>query len=204
MQYFEQKNLQFPNGKKIPIERVFASRLSPEDNFLKHTPKNESEKWLKGEVERVIRSGVSNFCYSTLAPTLDEKGHICFDPDKRINPYEFDFSRSPDEWVIDCNSFLPKSKIKAEIGTNFQYIARKAMEIKMRHDSGTSIEQAWESAFRKSKRDYSNAEGMFMLDCEDSEIFWTAYPHDFPGNLFRCFDLDAWITYPPWIVFVER
>ena len=124
--------------------KVEASKLSIEDEFMKHQPQSNEERNFKELVKTAIKSGLKDFWHPRYDPSLDADGRICYVPGRMPA-----VNLSYNWWEENAKKYAPKSG--SRLGTKTEYIAFMAVLIKELVASGKSIEWAWNVVCNDSK-----------------------------------------------------
>lgn len=133
---------------------VPASKLSPEDDFMKHQPKTNAERELKELIETAIRRGLKDFWCPRYDPAFNDAGTgICYVPGKKPA-----VDKSYNWWAKTAKEFKPEQG--SRLGTKTEYIAFLAVLIKELVNSGKSVEWAWNAVCNDSKElgHYANSD----------------------------------------------
>lgn len=144
-----------------------ASKLTLEDEFMKHIPCSTKEKEFKELLEEVIKSGLKDFYCPIFDPTIDEYGKISYikgaKPATMVEDYYW--------WVDNAKEFCPKRG--SRLGTKTEYIAFLGILIKKLIKLGWSIEEAWDAVCNGSKRlgDFGNTYKL-LAEEDDGYGYW--------------------------------
>lgn len=101
---------------------VEASKLSLDDDFLKHEPQTEKQEKFKQRVIDAIKSGLSDFKAQCLDPSVDEEGNIYYKPGSKPG-----VGYSSKWWNKNALKLIPG---KSRQGTTAEIIAFFAILIK--------------------------------------------------------------------------
>lgn len=128
------------------FQKVFASELRFDDDFMKHEPKTKKEQKFKELLENVIKCGIKDFWAPKCAPSFNKAGTgICFEPG--MAPA----TGKPFDWWKDvAENFAPFHK--SRLGTKSEYIAFLAVLIKKLVASGWTVDDAWDAVCFNSKK----------------------------------------------------
>lgn len=140
------------NGSCILIE---ASKLSLNDEFMKHIPKTEGERKFKAKLTRVIKEGIDDFYRPVMDPSLDINGQIYYEVGKLPA-----VGKSYNWW---------KKAVKDSkwcIGTESQYVAFLGVLIKMLIEKKWACWEAWDAVCNNSINlgnyfNSNNSKGLF-------------------------------------------
>ena len=125
---------------------VSVGSLTPEDDFMeKYQPKTEEEQEFKRLVENAITSGLNNFWAPICDPSLDAKGRIFYEPEK-----EPIVGKLYKWWKKKAKEFCPERN--SRLGTDNEYFAYLATEIKALVEDGKPIEWAWQAVGNTAKK----------------------------------------------------
>ena len=132
---------------------VEASKLSMNDDFIKHATKSDKQKSIKDMLVSVIQNGVKDFWCPKVDPSLDEDGNICFE-----------FGQQPETeksytwWSDNAKTVNPERK--SRLGTKSEYIAFIGVLIKALVADGWSVDDAWYAVCDDSRKlgHYNNPE----------------------------------------------
>lgn len=150
----KQNNNEFVENKCIFVE---SSKLSLNDDFMKHKPKTEEEKEFKETLIKVIKTGVDDF----------------YRP--RMDPAFFDRTMKKVKYMPGKRPAIGKSYIwwektiknsELSFGTKSQYVAFLAVLIKKLVAEGWTVDEAWNAICNDSRklghyRDSYNAKQRF-------------------------------------------
>ena len=103
---------------------VEASKLSLDDEFMRHVPKTPEECKLKTQLETVIERGIANFYRPRMDPAFDGTYNIFFN--SGLKPA---VGRNGYWWLTNAKKYAPERK--SRLGTNSEYIAFLGVLIKM-------------------------------------------------------------------------
>lgn len=121
-----------------------ASKLSLDDEFMKHIPCSKNERTLKKLLEIAIKSGLKDFYRPVYDPSFDTWGNICYVSDAKPA-----VGKSYNWWEEKAKQFCPKRG--SRLGTKKEYIAFLGILIKKLSESGWSIAEAWNEVCNDSK-----------------------------------------------------
>lgn len=121
-----------------------ASKLSLDDEFMKHTPCSENERKLKKLLEKAIKSGLKDFYRPVYDPSFDKDGNICYVADAKPA-----VGKSYNWWKENAKRFCPERG--SRLGTKKEYIAFLGILIKKLSESGWNIAEAWNAVCNDSK-----------------------------------------------------
>ena len=127
-------------GKVVLIE---ASKLSLDDEFMEHQPKNRREEEFKNLLSEVVKSGVKDFYRPVLDPSFnDDESGICYEFGKKPA-----VGMSYNWWEEKAREFKSNSRL----GTRYEYVAFLGVFIKKLVESGWSISKSWKAVCTDSK-----------------------------------------------------
>lgn len=138
-------------GKTPECDRVFvkveASKLSLEDEFMKHRPKPKTweEILFMEELEDVIKRGPKDFWRPVCDPSFDDEGRICYKPGKKPA-----VGKNYNWWEKNAKDFCPERG--SRLGTHFEYIAFLAVIIKKMVENGWEAANAWHAVCNDSRK----------------------------------------------------
>lgn len=144
--------------KYFPI--VKASKLSLDDEFLKHVPESKAQRILKEWLTLAIKSGLSDFRAQRMDPSLDENGWICYKPGMKPA-----IVKDAKWWKKKAEEFMPEKE--SRLGKNKERSAFLGVFIKyLIEEQGYTVSNAWKAVCDESKYlghyyDSENAEGNF-------------------------------------------
>ena len=121
-----------------------ASKLSLDDEFMKHTPCSGNESKLKRLLKEAIKSGLKDFYRPVYDPSFDKDGNICYVADAKPA-----VEKSYNWWKETAKRFCPERG--SRLGTEKEYIAFLGILIKKLSESGWSIAEAWNAVCNDSK-----------------------------------------------------
>lgn len=121
-----------------------ASKLSLDDEFMKHTPCSGEERTLKKLLEEAIESGLKDFYRPVCDPSLDKAENICYVSDAKPA-----VGKSYNWWKETAKQFCPERG--SRLGTKKEYIAFLGILIKKLSKSGWSIAKVWNAVCNDSK-----------------------------------------------------
>lgn len=121
-----------------------ASKLSLDDEFMKHTPCSDEERTFKKLLEEVIKSGLKDFYRPVCDPSLDKAENICYVSDAKPA-----VGKSYNWWKENAKQFCPERG--SRLGTKKEYIAFLGILIKKLSKSGWSVAGAWNAVCNDSK-----------------------------------------------------
>lgn len=123
---------------------VEASKLSLDDEFMKHEPKTDPERIFKERVENAIKRGLKDFYRPKYDPSFSYRPkRLCYDSGKHPvvgGSYKW--------WAKVAKEVNPERN--SRLGTETEYIAFLAVLIKKLVASGKSIERAWDNVCNSS------------------------------------------------------
>lgn len=120
----------------FPIVEV--SKLSLDDEFLKHKPKTKKQRKLKNSIVEGIKFGLSDFRCPTMDPSEDKNGNIIFK--KGSNPA---VGHTSSWWDKKALQFMPTKNSRE--GIQKEYDAFLGVLIKELLNLGYTVEEAWEA-----------------------------------------------------------
>ena len=135
-------------GSKEWFEEMFpiveASKLSLDDEFMRHKTKTVRQKWLKETLMVSIKAGLKDFRRPTMDPS--------FKDDKIV--YEAGLMpatrKSCNWWRENAKKFMPERN--SRLGTETQYAAFLGVLIKyLINEMGYTVSQAWKAVCDDSK-----------------------------------------------------
>lgn len=130
-------------NKIFPV--IEASKLSLDDEFLKHRPKTESQRKFKKALREAIKTGLYDFRKSKMDPSEDEYGKICFKI--RQKPA---LNHSCEWWYETALGINPAKN--SRLGSEKEYIAFLGVIIKeLVEKFNYSVDYAWETVCDQSK-----------------------------------------------------
>ena len=134
---------------------IEASKLSMDDEFMKHKPNSKRELVLKNALEAVIKKGIPNFWRPRMDPTLDKAENICFKTGKKPA-----VGKSYNWWRDNAKKFNPRRK--SRLGTKSQYIAFLGVLIKTLIAEDWTVDEAWDAVCNNSEKlgHYWNSENV--------------------------------------------
>lgn len=121
-----------------------ASKLSLEDEFMKHTPCSENERILKRLLEEAIKSELKDFYCPMYDPSFDKDGNICYVEDAKPA-----VGKSYNWWKENAERFCPERG--SRLGRKKEYIAFLGILIKKLSESRWSIAEAWNAVCNDSR-----------------------------------------------------
>lgn len=121
-----------------------ASKLSLDDEFMKHTPCSDEERTFKKLLEEAIKSGLKDFYRPVFDPSLDKAENICYVSDAKPA-----VGKSYNWWKETAKQFCPERG--SRLGTKKEYIAFLGILIKKLSKSGWSVAEAWNAVCNDSK-----------------------------------------------------
>lgn len=121
-----------------------ASKLSLDDEFMKHTPCSDEERTFKKLLEEAIKSGLKDFYRPVCDPSLDKAENICYVSDTKPA-----VGKSYNWWKETAKQFCPERG--SRLGTKKEYIAFLGILIKKLSKSGWSVAEAWNAVCNDSK-----------------------------------------------------
>lgn len=124
-----------------------ASKLSLEDEFMKHEPRTDNEESFKKELKKAIQRGVNDFLRPKYDPSFDLEGKICYVPDAKPA-----VGKSYSWWKENAEKYIPG---KSRLGRKEEYLAFLATLIKKLVSEGWRIDAAWDAVCNDS-RDLGN------------------------------------------------
>lgn len=127
------------------VVKIEASKLSLEDNFMKHQPATKNQERLKSYLETVIANGLEDFWRFRLDPSINMDGELVFLPGHRPA-----VGKSYSWWEEKSESFLPEHG--SRLGTATEYVAFLGTLIKKLTAEGTSVNSAWHMVCDNSER----------------------------------------------------
>ena len=132
---------------------VQASKLSLDDDFMKHDPRTLSEENLKNLIEEAIRNKTGDFYRPKMDPSFDDKGGICY---KAGNMPAV--GKSYSWWQRMAKAYMPERK--SRLGNKLEYAAFLGVLIKKLVKQGWDISKAWSAVCNDSKElgHYANSE----------------------------------------------
>lgn len=125
--------------------KVEASKLSLEDEFMKHQPQSNEERNFKELVKTAIKRGLKDFWHPRYDPSVDADGRICYVPGRMPA-----VNLSYNWWEENAKKYAPKSG--SRLGTRTEYIAFMAVLIKELVVSGWTVKKAWHAVCNDSKK----------------------------------------------------
>lgn len=125
---------------------VEASKLSLDDEFMKHMPMNEREEILKEGLTEVIRGGIEDFYRPKYDPSFNEDGTgVTFKAGNKPA-----VGRSYNWWKNVAKEFMPERH--SRLGTKSEYVAFLGVLIKkLVKDEKWSVAKAWDAVCNNSK-----------------------------------------------------
>jgi len=123
---------------------VEASKLSLDDEFMRHVPKTPEECKLKTQLETVIKRGIANFYRPRMDPAFDGTYNIFFN--SGLKPA---VGRNGYWWLTNAKKYAPERK--SRLGTNSEYIAFLGVLIKMLIAKNWTMDEAWHAVCNDSK-----------------------------------------------------
>lgn len=121
-----------------------ASKLSLDDEFMKHTPCSDEETRFKKLLEEAIKSGLKDFYRPVCDPSLDKAENICYVSDAKPA-----VGKSYNWWKETAKQFCPERG--SRLGTKKEYIAFLGILIKKLSKSGWKVAEAWNAVCNDSK-----------------------------------------------------
>lgn len=121
-----------------------ASKLSLDDEFMKHTPCSDKERTFKKLLEEAIKSGLKDFYRPVCDPSLDKAENICYVSDAKPA-----VGKSYNWWKETAKQFCPERG--SRLGTKKEYIAFLGILLKKLSKSGWSVAEAWNAVCKDSK-----------------------------------------------------
>jgi len=118
------------------VVTIEASKLSLEDNFMRHQPSSRNEEIIKSRLEFLISKGIKDFWRFRIDPSFDIDGEVVFLPGCRPA-----VGKSYAWWEEKANTFLPEHG--SRLGTKDEYIAFLGVLIKKLTEKGESVKNAW-------------------------------------------------------------
>lgn len=134
--------------------KVEASKLSFEDEFMKHQPKTKAERDFMEKIKNVIKSGPKDFWRPKYDPSFNKAGTgICYHPG--MAPA---VGKTYNWWEKVAKEFKPECK--SRLGTKSEYIAFFAVLIKKLVENDWTVANAWDAVCNDSKKlgHYLNSE----------------------------------------------
>lgn len=126
--------------------KVEASKLSFDDEFMKHQPKNKAEQYLMEMIKDVIKRGPKDFWRPKYDPSFNkDRTGICYHPGMQPAWLE-----SYNWWEKVAQQFNPECK--SRLGTKSEYIAFLAVLIKKLVENGRTVANAWYEVCNDSKK----------------------------------------------------
>lgn len=126
--------------------KVEASKLSFEDEFMRHQPKTKAEQRLMEMIKDVIKRGPKDFWRPKYDPSFNKAGTgICYQLDM-----EPAVGKSYNWWEKVAQKF--NSECKSRLGTKSEYIAFLAVLIKKLVKNDWAVENAWHAVCNDSKK----------------------------------------------------
>ena len=134
---------------------VEASKLSLDDKFMKHKPKNKREEELKELLKKVIKKGIKDFYRPRYDPSFNEDG-TSVNYEAGENPA---IGKSYNWWDKVAKEYMPKRH--SRLGTKSEYIAFLGVLIKELVSTGLRVDKAWAAICNDSSKlgnlsDYKN------------------------------------------------
>ena len=142
------------------FELIKASKLSLDDDFMKHELNTSWERKFKDELEDVIKRGIKDFWRPKYDPSFNEdKTGICYEPGKMPA-----VGKNYNWWEEIAKKFDPTRK--SRLGTKSEYVAFLGCFIKNLVESGWEVAKAWDTVCNDSKelghyRNSKDAKGNF-------------------------------------------
>ena len=127
------------------VVKVKASKLSLEDNFMKHQPTTKNQEKLKSNLEALIAKGLTDFWRFRIDPSLNIDHELVFLPG-----YRPAVGKSYTWWEENAKGFLPEHG--SRLGTVSEYVAFLGTLIKKLTEEGESINNAWHMVCDDSSR----------------------------------------------------
>lgn len=100
-----------------------ASKLSLDDEFMKHIPCSKREEEFKESLEEAIKSGLKDFYRPVCDPSFDETGNICY-----VSGAKPAVGKSYNWWEETAKKFCPERG--SRLGMKKEYIAFLGILIK--------------------------------------------------------------------------
>lgn len=123
---------------------IEAEKLSINDEFMKYTPKTESEYRLKEAIKSVIARKIKNFYKPKFDPSFSEdENMISFVPNKKPA-----IGRTYKWWIKTAREYNPEHS--SRLGTIFEYYAFLGVLIKKLVATGSDAEWAWNAVCNNS------------------------------------------------------
>lgn len=128
------------------IVLIEASKLSLEDTFMKHVPKNPLEEKFKSSLEDVIKKGIEDFYKPICDPSFSKDGiSVTFKCGEKPA-----LGKSYDWWEKAAKEFMPERE--SRLGTKAEYLAFLGVLIKkLIEDKKWSVAKAWDAVCVNSK-----------------------------------------------------
>ena len=143
---------------------IEASKLQIDEGILKYSPKSFSERSLKENLEKCIKSGMKDFYCSKFAPSINNEGSLHYASGQKPA-----IGKTFDWWINSAKSFKPDKN--SRLGNRTQYTAFLAVFIGKLVESGYTLEAAW-SAVCNDSRNLGNflTRGSVLEDTGSREI----------------------------------
>ena len=133
------------NAKDSMFALVEASKLSINDEFMKHEPKSNNQWEFKKLLTKAINSGLSDFWHSKLDPSFnEERNGLVFEAGKMPA-----VGKSYNWWEEKARQYLPERE--SRLGTKTEYVAFLGVLIKKLVASGWAMSKAWEAVCDDSR-----------------------------------------------------
>ena len=143
---------------------IEASKLSLDDEFMKHEPTNESEEIFKEGLTKVIQKGIKDFYRPKYDPSFNGDGTgVIFKAGNKPA-----VGKSYNWWKKVAKEFMPERN--SRLGTKSEYVAFLGVLIKkLVEDEKWSVAKAWDAVCNNSKElgHYWNSEDA-KYDFEDT------------------------------------
>ena len=123
---------------------VEASKLSLDDEFLKHEPETSHQASIKEIIIEGIKSGMSDFRHPFVDPSINEEKDIVFEKGK-----EPATGHTLKWWKMKAKGFMLNKN--SRIGTKREYCVFLGVLIKSLIEQGYTISDAWKEVCDDSK-----------------------------------------------------
>ena len=139
----EEVTIDTQNDILVPVE---ASKLSLDDEFMKHKPTSDREGILKEELTKVIQKGINDFYRPKRDPSFNGDGTgVIFKAGNKPA-----VGKSYNWWKKVAKEFMPERN--SRLGTKSEYVAFLGVLIKkLVEDEKWSVAKAWDAVCNDSK-----------------------------------------------------